>query len=227
MDIFILVDQLIDIRREFSTSYMTFPSLYSPFWWISSSTAVVSLAPNAWPFPSHGYYHSGGTSHRHSSWVNSPTTWPFQVMDITILVGHLIDIRRELAPTTWPFHVIDTSILVGHLIDIRRELAPATWPFHVIDTSILVGHLIDIRRELAPTTWPFHVIDTSLLVGHLIDIRREFSTLHMTSPRHWYIHFGGTSHRHIRREFGTIYMTFPRHWYIHFGGTSHRHSLWV
>jgi hypothetical protein len=46
-DIFILVDQLIDIRREFSTSYMTFPSLYSPFWWISSSTAVVSLAPNA------------------------------------------------------------------------------------------------------------------------------------------------------------------------------------
>jgi hypothetical protein len=46
MDITILVGHLIDIRHEFSTQYMTFPSLYFPFWWISSSTFVVSLAPN-------------------------------------------------------------------------------------------------------------------------------------------------------------------------------------
>jgi hypothetical protein len=69
MDITILVRQLIDIRCEFRTQYMTSPSLDFPFWWISSSTAVVSLAPNAWPFPSHGYIHFGGSAHRHSSWV--------------------------------------------------------------------------------------------------------------------------------------------------------------
>jgi hypothetical protein len=40
MDITILVGQLIDIRREFRTQYMTFPS--------------------------HGYIHFGGSAHRHS-----------------------------------------------------------------------------------------------------------------------------------------------------------------
>ena len=167
MDIFILVDQLIDIRREFSTSYMTFPSLYSPFWWISSSAFVVSLAPHTWPFqvcilhfgdqfidsrrefstqcmtfskswilpfwwdisstfvvsqltyymtfPSYGYYHSGGTSHWHSSWVSLLTTWPFHVIITSILMGHLIDIRRDLAH---PLHHLSTSLIHPFWCDI-------------------------------------------------------------------------------------------------------------
>ena len=160
MDIFILVDQLIDIRREFSTSYMTFPSLYFPFWWISSSAFVVSLAPHTWPFqvcilhfgdqfidsrrefstqcmtfskswilpfwwdisstfvvsqltyymtfPCHYYIHFDGTSHRHSSWLSSPTTSPFHVIDTSILVWHFIDIRRDLAH---PLHDLLTSLI--------------------------------------------------------------------------------------------------------------------
>jgi hypothetical protein len=166
--------------------------------------------------------------HREISTIYMTSTyiWPFQVIATSILVGHLIDIRRELVPTTWPFHVIDTSILVGHLIDIRRELAPYIWPFHVIDKSILVGHLIDIRRELAPTTWPFHVIDKSILVGHLIDIRRELAP---TTDLFQVIDTSILVEHliDIRRESSTLHMTFPRHWYIHFGGISHRHSSWV
>ena len=92
------VEYSFDIRREISTLYMTSSkSWILPFWWDSSSTFVVSLAPYRQPFqvmeitilvghlnlidirrdfstqymtfPCHVYIHFGGTSHRHSSWV--------------------------------------------------------------------------------------------------------------------------------------------------------------